>query len=133
MTVYTLAILKGGSGKTTTSADLAAALVAMGRRVLAIDLDQQGNLTKRLGVTEDTELSAVAADVLVGEASALEAAVPSPSVPGVSILVGSQDLASLDQRPEIITSLRDMPELADHWDDVVIDPCLLYTSPSPRD
>jgi len=121
VTVYTLAILKGGSGKTTTSADLAAALVAMGRRVLAIDLDQQGNLTKRLGVTEDTELSAVAADVLVGEASALEAAVPSPSVPGVSILVGSQDLASLDQRPEIITSLRDMPELADHWDDVVID------------
>jgi chromosome partitioning protein len=122
VTVYTLAILKGGSGKTTTSADLAAALVGMGRRVLAIDLDQQGNLTKRLGVTEDTELSAVAADVLVGEASALEAAVPSPSVPGVSVLVGSQDLASLDQRPEIITSLRDyLPELVDHWDDVVID------------
>lgn len=122
MTVYTLSILKGGPGKTTTAADLVANLAGRGRRVLAVDLDQQGNLTTRLGVTDDTEVSAVAADVLVGEASALEAAIPSPSVPGVSVLAGTHDLAELDQRPEIITSLRDhLPELADTWDDVVID------------
>ncbi|SJN25287.1 Chromosome (plasmid) partitioning protein ParA [Microbacterium esteraromaticum] len=122
MTVYTLSILKGGSGKTTTAADLVAFLTASGRRVLAIDLDQQGNLTTRLGVTDDTEVSAVAADVLVGEASAFEAAIPSPSVPGARVLVGTQDLAGLDQRPEIITALRDhLPEFVDQWDDVVID------------
>ncbi len=122
MTVYSLSILKGGSGKTTTAADLVAALAALGRRVLAIDLDQQGNLTRRLGVTDDTEIDAVAADVLTGDASAPEAAIPSPSVPGASVLVGTHDLADLDQRPEIITSLRDhLPEFAELWDDVVID------------
>lgn len=35
------------------------------------------------------------------------AAVPAPSVPGVSVLVGTDELADLDQLPEVITSLRD--------------------------
>ena len=41
---------KGGVGKTTTTFNLAGALVARGRRVLAIDLDPQANLTESLGV-----------------------------------------------------------------------------------
>ena len=61
MTVYTVALSKGGSTKTTTAAEIAAALAAAGRRVLAIDLDQQGNLTTRLGLTDDSEVPAVAA------------------------------------------------------------------------
>ena len=122
MTIYAVALSKGGSTKTTTAAELVAALARRGRRVLAIDLDQQGNLTTRLGVTDDTEVSAVAADVLTAEATAPEAAIDSPSVPGASILAGTHDLASLDQRPEVITALRDhLPEVAGEWDDVVID------------
>lgn len=122
MTVYTVALSKGGSSKTTTAAELVAALAATGRRVLAIDLDQQGNLTTRLGLTDDAEPAAVAADVLTGAASALEAAVPAPSVPGASVLAGSHDLANLETRPEAISSLRDhLPEVAGEWDDVVID------------
>jgi len=42
---------KGGVGKTTTSFNLAGALTARGRKVLAIDLDPQANLTESLGVT----------------------------------------------------------------------------------
>ncbi|MBC9958365.1 ParA family protein [Yimella sp. cx-51] len=122
MTVYAVALSKGGSTKTTTAAELVAALARRGRRVLAIDLDQQGNLTRRLGVTDDTEVEAVASDVMIAEASAIEAAVPAPSVPGASVLVGTHDLASLDQRPEVITALRDhLPEVMGEWDDVVID------------
>ena len=117
MTIYAVALSKGGSTKTTTAAELVAALARRGRRVLAIDLDQQGNLTTRLGVTDDTEVAAVAADVLTAEA-----AIDSPSVPGASILAGTHNLASLDQRPEVITALRDhLPEVAGEWDDVVID------------
>lgn len=41
---------KGGVGKTTTVANLAAALAARGRRVLAIDMDPQSHLTMHLGV-----------------------------------------------------------------------------------
>ena len=43
--IFTVAVIKGGTGKTTTAAALAQAAASEGRRVLAIDLDPQGNLT----------------------------------------------------------------------------------------
>lgn len=43
---------KGGTGKTTTTLHLAAAFAGMGKRVLAIDLDSQCNLTNALGIGE---------------------------------------------------------------------------------
>lgn len=122
MTVYAVALSKGGSTKTTTAAEVAAALARRGRRVLAIDVDQQGNFSRRLGLNDDTEVDAVAADVLVGKASARAAAVPSPSVPGVDVLAGTHDLADIDHLPEVLTSLRDeLPTIVGEWDDVVID------------
>jgi len=45
MDIITVAIQKGGTGKTTTAAVLAQAAVFRGRKVLAIDLDPQGNLS----------------------------------------------------------------------------------------
>lgn len=122
MTVYAVALSKGGSTKTTTAAEVIAELARRGRTVLGIDLDQQGNLTRRMGIRDGAGVSAVAADVLLADATAQEAAVPAPSVPGASVLTGTYELADLDQRPEVITALRDyLPTLAGEWDDVVID------------
>ena len=124
MTVYTVALSKGGSTKTTTAAEIAAALASAGRRVLAIDLDQQGNLTTRLGLTDDSEVTAVAAEVLTGAATAADASAPSPTVPGVHVLAGTHDLADMDthQVPDLVTALRDhLPTVADRFDDIVID------------
>ena len=45
MKIISLVSRKGGAGKTTTAAALAAGFTAKGRRVLAIDLDGQGSLT----------------------------------------------------------------------------------------
>ena len=47
---------KGGIGKTTTAANLATGLVRRGRRVLAIDNDPQGHLSKCLGVDKPASL-----------------------------------------------------------------------------
>jgi len=53
MPTISIAIQKGGSGKTTTTVNLAAALRRAGSSVLLIDADPQCNLSQSLGVTEE--------------------------------------------------------------------------------
>ncbi|MCP5094386.1 MAG: ParA family protein [Chloroflexi bacterium] len=51
--VIAVAMQKGGVGKTTSTINLAAALAELGQRVLAVDLDPQGNLTQHAGFDPD--------------------------------------------------------------------------------
>ena len=75
MKIVAVANQKGGVGKTTTSVNLAASLAAMGRRVLLVDLDPQGNATMSSGVDKH-ELEATAYDLLVDQRPASEVIVP---------------------------------------------------------
>jgi chromosome partitioning protein len=52
--IITFSIYKGGTGKTTSAVNTAAALAEAGRRVLLIDLDQQAQATKYVGFDPDT-------------------------------------------------------------------------------
>lgn len=119
MAIYTVAMGKGGTTKTTTAAELVAHLARCGRSVRALDSDRQGNLSTRLGITADTEgIEVVAADVLAGRAAAAES-VSSPSVPGAVVLAGTHDLDDLDAPVSMLVER--MTAAAADVDDLVID------------
>lgn len=64
--IIAIANQKGGVGKTTTAINLSACIAELGKRVLAIDMDPQGNMTSGLGVDKHGIESTVY-DVLIGE------------------------------------------------------------------
>lgn len=51
--IISAAIEKGGVGKTTTVLNIGAGLKLLGKKVLLIDLDQQGHLSRWLGYQPD--------------------------------------------------------------------------------
>lgn len=122
--VIAIANQKGGVGKTTTSVNLACALAKLGRRVLLVDLDPQGNATMGSGVDKRT-LKASVYQVLIGAALIRDAIVRETDagyalLPSNRELAGAElDLVELDARE---SRLRDaLAEVDADFDLMIID------------
>ena len=92
--IISLVNQKGGVGKTTTSINLSASLAVLGKKVLLIDLDPQGNTTTGVGINKgDIERSIY--DVLIGECGVTEAMIKT-KYKNLYVLPATINLAGLD-------------------------------------
>lgn len=91
--VIAVANQKGGVGKTTTVINVGAALSTMGLKVLAVDLDPQGNLTTGLGLGSEKLKGSTSYEAICGLRKAGELVIEVPTVSGLHAIAASGDLA----------------------------------------
>ncbi len=94
--IIAIANQKGGVGKTTTAINTAAAMTAMKRRVLLIDLDPQGNATMGSGIDKH-QLERSTLEALMGEMAVVDCVRRSPEA-GYQVLPSNGDLTAAEVR-----------------------------------
>ncbi|QKS48386.1 ParA family protein (plasmid) [Paenibacillus cellulosilyticus] len=85
---------KGGVGKTTTSVNLGACLASLGKRVLLVDIDPQGNTTSGIGINK-ADVENCIYDILIDDVHPKDA-ICSTNVPGLNIIPATIQLAGAE-------------------------------------
>ncbi|HJE45227.1 ParA family protein [Levilactobacillus namurensis] len=122
--IIALANQKGGVGKTTTGVNLGAALASMGKQILLVDTDAQGNATSGVGI-QKASIEREIYDVLVNEIP-IQDAILHTEHPGLDIVPATIQLsgAEIELTPMMARETRlkaALDEVRDQYDYILID------------
>ncbi len=115
---------KGGTGKTTTTVNLAAAIAELNKKVLIVDVDPQGNATSGVGVNK-SELEKSVYDLLINKISAQESVIENV-YPGLDLIPCNINLTGAEI--ELVGALsretrlkKALSSISDRYDYIFID------------
>lgn len=122
--IIAIANQKGGVGKTTTAINLSASLASLGKRVLALDMDPQGNMTSGLGVNKDGVEKTVY-DLIIGNVgieeciceNVLENLDVLPS--NINLSAAEIELIGIDNKEYLLKE--EVDKVKDRYDYIIID------------
>jgi len=122
--VIAVANQKGGVGKTTTAVNLSACLASLGKKVLLVDIDPQGNATSGIGVNK-ADVRFCIYDVLINDVHPLETTLPT-AIEGLQIIPATIQLAGaeIELVPTLSREVRlkkALETIKDRFDFVIID------------
>ena len=122
--IIAIANQKGGVGKTTTSVNLSACLAYLGKKVLLVDIDPQGNASSGVGINKG-EINQCIYDVLIDDVSVkdtiLETKVENLHIVPATISLAGAEIELVSTISREVRLKKALQEVKDQYDYIIID------------